>query len=171
MEFRIGKYYKIKLSPDIIMPMIIMCVFLGYYLQTRNITRPISLIFAKPLLFVGGILILYIFLKFGIKVYKIQAHEASSKAGKNDTLKSITNSIFLYKKTIITMVTFLIFVLIIGVLGFIITSVLYLILTISLLGKNKIKFTSSLLISILFILSIYYIFYYILHIPLPTGIL
>ena len=82
---------------------------------------------------------------------------------------SLNNLIKSPKKFLILVILLVIYVWIINVLGFNVSSVLYMVITMYAMGYRK--HIKAILISILTTFSVYFLFYKIFEIPLPKGML
>lgn len=163
------KYYKLKITGEIIIPVIVLVFTLGYFFETKEL-RSESLLLAKPLVFLCFFLSLFIFFKNGIKIINVR----SSSTDNNDLAVSlklkIKNSLFSNKKAILTIISFIIYILVINWLGFYLTSSLYLCSQLFLLGERKLSkiIIITLVVVVLFIYPIFNIW---MKTPFPVGIL
>lgn len=82
---------------------------------------------------------------------------------------SLNNLIKSPKKFLILMILLVLYVWMINVLGFNVSSVLFMIVTMYAMGYRK--YIKAILISIFTTFSVYFLFYKIFEIPLPKGIL
>ena len=163
MYFKLGKRYWINISGEIIVPIIVLGFAFCYYVQVISLSFE-SLLLVKPLLYISFTLSLFFIVTRGIKITNTTP---SSK--KIFSISTIIKNVIAYKKTLEAMISFWVLLIFSEKIGFIITSFLYLILLMYLLGEKKI-FRAA-LISILLILLVYSLFQFWFHVPLPSGIL
>jgi hypothetical protein len=152
------------ITDKIFFPCITLAFAIAYRLQVSDLSSK-ALLFAKPLIYICSVLGIYVTIKDGVKVRKIRHSDKEESRSMERILKGVVSQ----KKTVMLMIMVLTYLLLLEYIGFIVTSLAFLSITMILLGVRRILLLTAVPLSV--VAFVYFLFSRWLLVPLPKGIL
>ncbi|OGP89028.1 MAG: hypothetical protein A2156_05120 [Deltaproteobacteria bacterium RBG_16_48_10] len=155
--------YNFSVTSKIVYPLVTLIFATAYYLEARHLSSA-ALLFAKSLIYLSWIFGLYCLLKEGLKIEKIKYAGQEKRVH----LEEMPATIYKRNRSLWLAVSILCYLILFGYIGFIITSLLFMVITMFLLGVRKILLLTVVPLSV--VGFVYFLFSWWLLVPLPQGI-
>jgi hypothetical protein len=156
--------YRVRVSGQAVFPLLVLGFSVAYAMQVRGLSVE-TLLFAKPVLYICVILSLYLLAKEGVRVERASdqgQHDAAAVSmvrgltAESSRMLILTTNIFLY-------------VLSLEYVGFLATSILFLVVTMLLCGVRRRLVLIAVPLSV--VGSLYVLLAWWLKFPLPPGVI